>query len=110
MGGLDVIVSIQNAGKFPAIETPQLYVAWPGRVAMRPKKSLRGFARVNLAPGESRRVNFRIEPIDLAWFDCETHSWRIEKGIHGVIVGRSSRDLAALSAAIEFEMEVDLGV
>ncbi|GGB61701.1 beta-glucosidase family protein [Henriciella pelagia] len=109
-GALNVAVTVTNTGTRPAIETPQLYIGWPGKAAPRPVKNLRGFSRVPLAPGESAETVFTVEPRDLAWYDTDRRTWRIEAGIHTVTVARSAGDPEALSMRIPFEREIDLGL
>ena len=109
-GALDVAVTVTNTGTRAAIETPQLYIGWPGKAAPRPKQSLRGFSRVPLAPGESAETVFTVEPRDLAWYDASQRTWRIESGLHTITVARSARDPRALSMQLPFEREFNLGL
>jgi beta-glucosidase len=54
---------------------------------------LRGFAVVRLAPGEAVELALALEDRDLAYWDIDSHSWRIEPGRFEIQVGRSSRDI-----------------
>ena len=73
-----------------ASEIVQTYVAFPGSVLPRAIKSLKAFARVTLAPGETRRVRMTIATDDLRYRDPATHGWRMEPGRHAILVGGSS--------------------
>ena len=53
---------------------------------------LRGFARVSLAPGETKRVQFEIKPGDLMLYDGRGE-WVVEPGRFTLSVGASSTDL-----------------
>ena len=56
-----------NTGARPGVETAQLYVGERGTSIARPVRELKGYERVSLAPGESRRVRFVIKGEDLAF-------------------------------------------
>lgn len=89
-GGETVAVTctVVNTGERTGTEVPQLYLtAAPDGKRLR----LLGFDRVELLPGESRRVHIHAEPRLLARF--EAGSWRIAAGRHAVAVGASAVDL-----------------
>jgi beta-glucosidase len=48
--------------------------------------------RVELKPGESRRVTLQVDPRLLARFDGKANQWRITGGRHGIAVGKSAAD------------------
>ena len=58
----------------------------------RPVKELKGFERVELAPGQSREVTFTIRPADLAFYTAAGR-WEAEPGAFKVFVGGNSRDV-----------------
>jgi beta-glucosidase len=58
-------VTVANTGKVAGDEVVQLYLTFPN-VAGAPKKALRGFQRVHLAPGASKEVSFELKPRDLS--------------------------------------------
>lgn len=91
-GSLDVTVDVTNAGQRPGDDVVQLYVRYPESKVDRPRKQLRGFARVTLAPGETKAVTLRLAGADLAYWDAATHAWVIEPGRVELMVGRSSAD------------------
>lgn len=81
-GRITVSVAVVNLGDRPG-ETPVLFfVSPPGRAAERWPRALKAFARVSLAPGQTRIVRLSIAIDDLAWRDPEIHSWRVEAGPH----------------------------
>ncbi|HVU29071.1 MAG TPA: glycoside hydrolase family 3 C-terminal domain-containing protein [Sphingomicrobium sp.] len=61
-----VSASVRNDSAFAGDEVVQLYVATPGR-SDSPLRSLKGFQRIHLAPGERRTVHFQLSPRDLAF-------------------------------------------
>ena len=87
-GHVDVAVTIANAGGRAGAEVAQLYITAKGEPVR-----LRGFARVELAPGESRRIVFEI-PLELfaRWRGGQDGSWAIEPGEYEVRVGRDAWD------------------
>ena len=90
-GALDVSVDVANVGPRAGEEVVQLYAGFPKSAVERPKKLLRGFAKVSLAPAETRAVHFRLAAADLAYYDVASHAWRVEPTEYTVEVGGSSR-------------------
>lgn len=86
-------VTITNTGNRPGKEIVQLYVADPEASVARPKKELKGFAKVELQPGESTTVTFTITPEHLAFYDEIKGSWHVEAGEFRVIIGASAADV-----------------
>ena len=67
-GTLEVTVGVTNTGDRAGDEVVQLYVSRTDRSKVSPLRSLKGFRRVNLAPGERREVKFRLSPRDMSEF------------------------------------------
>jgi beta-glucosidase len=59
----------------------------------RPAKELKGFAKVSLRPGESRRVSVILDGRAFSYYDAAGKRWRVEPGDYGVLVGRSSEQI-----------------
>lgn len=82
--------TVTNTGERAGADVPQLYLTEaPGERRMR----LLGFERVELAPGESRRVTLTADPRLLARFDGARGQWRIDEGPYRLALGRSAADL-----------------
>ena len=104
-GRLNVQVTVKNVGKMAGDEIVQLYVG-STTTARRPKKELKAFARVTLAPGESKNVQLNVAAKDLAYWNMTQNGWVVEKvgsatnatGEHTVFVGPSSDPATLLSA------------
>ena len=80
--------TIKNAGNREGEEIVQMYIGDPVASVSRPVKELKGFQRVALQPGESKRVEFTITRHDLEfWSD---HGWIAEPGEFKVWIGPSS--------------------
>lgn len=97
--GRTVQVTVANTGNCPGAEAVQLYLAPPQTGLYRPLRELKGFARVELEPGESRTVTFTLDDRSFAvWAD----GWKIPAGTYTVQVGASCLDIR-LSAEMEVE-------
>jgi beta-glucosidase len=59
----------------------------------RPPKELKGFAKVDLAAGETKRVQLALDRRALSYFDVKTRQWRAEPGVFEVLVGSSARQI-----------------
>ena len=92
-------VDVTNTGARAGAEVVQLYVGFPGSAVDRPVRELHGFARVDLAPGETRTAVIEFPARDLATWDEGRGGWHFEDLEYRVEVGTSSRDLP-LSAAL----------
>jgi beta-glucosidase len=88
-----IVVRVRNTGKRRGAETIQVYVHSPSDRVVQPPKALKGFARVELDPGEAKEVAIPIKIKDLAYWDVNTHAWALENGKYDLFVGTSSRDL-----------------
>ena len=89
-GAVTVTVPVTNTGAVPGAEVVQLYVRDPVASRVRPNRELAGFARVELDPGQTKRVSFRLEASQLAFLDRQGH-WKVEAGEIQVLVGAASR-------------------
>jgi beta-glucosidase len=88
-----IAVAVTNAGAVAGDEVVQLYLRDPVATIARPVKELRGFARIGLKPGETRRVTFTLVPEQMAIW--QGGKWLLEPGKIEVMVGASSADIRA---------------
>jgi len=95
-----VSVTVRNTGKATGDEVAQLYLAVPGRPAT-PVRSLKGYDRVHLAPGESKTVTFKLDPRDLAFADAKG-VMRITPATYRLWVGGGQPDTGAPGVAGSF--------
>lgn len=98
---LQVTVEVKNTGHCAGKEVVQLYVAAPedGEV-IRPVRELRGFEKVELAPGERKTVSFRLGSRAFAYYDTEISDFRVPTGEYRIEIGRSSRDICLSEAVV----------
>lgn len=89
---ITVSVDITNTGSFLGTEIVQLYLKDLHASMVRPCMELQGFARVELAPEETKIVIFEIAPSQMAFLTTDM-KWKIEKGQIKVMVGAASDDI-----------------
>ena len=97
-GSVTVTVRITNSGDRTGSEVVQLYIADKESSLPRPKKELKGFEKVNLAPGASADVEFTITADALKFYDPGTAGWKAEKGDFEALIGSASDDIRAVAS------------
>ncbi len=85
----EVLFDVKNAGSRAGADVPQVYIGDTHAKVPRPAKELKGFAKVNLRPGETKRVSVTLEGRALSYYDVNTRQWRAEPGDFAVLVGHS---------------------
>lgn len=90
---LTVSVDITNTGSISGKEIVQLYVSAPDSKVIRPIKELRDFAKIELAPGETKTVSFILGKRAFSYWETKIHSWYAETGSYEILIGASSRDI-----------------
>jgi beta-glucosidase len=88
-----VQVDVTNVGDRPGFEVVQLYVGIPEPADDEPRKELRDFAKIQLDPGQTTTVHFRLPPRAFARWDTSTRSWHVRPGPREILIGASSRDI-----------------
>jgi beta-glucosidase len=97
---VEVTCRMTNTGERRGKEVAQLYVGDPEASVARPPRELKGFAKVDLEPGEFETVAFRVDARDLSYWSPAVGDWVLEPGEFTLAVGASSRDLR-LTATVE---------
>jgi beta-glucosidase len=97
----EVAFTITNTGDREGSEAAQIYVHQNESSVMRPEKELKGFEKVTLAAGESKRVQTTLSRRALQWWNAEKDCWTDEAGKFTLLVGASSRDIRLTG---EFEL------
>ena len=90
---LEVSFTLANLGQRSGKETAQLYVRPRGPSVERPVKELKGFAKVELMPAESRRVSLTLSPRDFSFWSPEQNGWVVEPGSYDLLIGASAADI-----------------
>ncbi|MET0309597.1 MAG: glycoside hydrolase family 3 N-terminal domain-containing protein [Sphingomonas sp.] len=88
---LTATVVVTNSGKVAVDEVVQLYANDPVASVSRPDRELRGFARVALKPGETRKVSFTLAASQFAIW--QPGKWVVEPGEIRLMAGASSADI-----------------
>ncbi len=88
--GRRVSVTVENTGARAGAEVVQLYLAPPQDGLYRPRKELKGFAKVKLAPGERKTVTFTLDDRSFAVW---ANGWKVPAGTYGVLVGSAADDI-----------------
>ena len=88
-----VTLTVTNTGSCVGAEIVQLYVAKQDAKIFRPAQELKGFAKVFLAPGESRTVSIALDDKAFRYWNVKTDRWEVEGGSYQLRVGASSADI-----------------
>lgn len=86
-------VIITNSGLIVGDEIVQLYISDQKASVEREVKSLKGFQRVRLKPGERKTVSFKIDQTALSFYDENSKKWVAEPGKFDVLIGNSSKNI-----------------
>jgi beta-glucosidase len=85
---------ITNAGARAGAEVAQVYLGLPSLTGVpQPPRQLKGFRRVEIAPGKTAHVSIALDARAFSYWDTATHGWKVAPGACAVAVGASSRDL-----------------
>ena len=91
-GDFKITADITNTGKRSGDEIVQLYIRDKVSSVITYDSQLRGFERVNLKPGETKKVEFTLHPEDLMILD-KNMNWTVEPGEFEFMLGASSEDI-----------------
>lgn len=105
--GLAVSVDVTNTGSVAGKETVQIYVHDHQSQLVRPVKELKGFAKVELQPGETQTVTVQLNFRAFAYYHPGYSRWIAESGEFDILIGASSTDIRC-SAAVELRSTLEL--
>jgi beta-glucosidase len=91
--GLDVSFDVTNTGKRTGKEVVQVYVRDVYCSLARPEKELKAFAKIELAPRETKTVTLHLDREAFWFYNPARNGWVTEPGEMEVLIGSSSRDL-----------------
>ena len=100
--GLVVTAMVKNTGDVAGAEVVQLYLHDKEASVERPEKELKGFAKVYLAPGESKQVSISLTKRDLSFWDINSNDWLAESGEFEILLGTALDDIK-LSAKFDYQ-------
>lgn len=88
-----VTVEVKNIGNRSGKEIVQLYVSDVESSIFRPSKTLQGFDKISLEPGESKVVSFKLGKRAFAYYNIQLKDWQVETGDFDILIGASSKDI-----------------
>ncbi|MEK4294449.1 beta-glucosidase family protein [Paenibacillus sp. FSL R5-0914] len=97
---LQVSVKVTNTGAMQGKEVVQLYVKDVLSNVVRPEKELKGFAKVDLQPGETKQVSFTLDSRAFAYYNVKLKDWHVETGEFEVLVGASSQEILLVESVV----------
>ena len=90
---VSVTFALTNVGRRAGRETAQLYIHPHTPGLPRPIKELKGFSKVELAPGDRRELSLTLTPRDFAYYDPARAAWVTEPGEYDILIGASAGDI-----------------
>jgi beta-glucosidase len=88
-----VSFDVTNTGQRAGTDVAQVYVGDAHAKVPRPPKELKGFARVELRPGETKTLTVSLAARAFTYYDEGARQWRADPGEFEVLVGRSSAQI-----------------
>ena len=96
--------TVRNTGDAAGAEVVQMYVGLPASKILRAKKELKGFAKIFLAPGESKEVTIPFDGYTFRYWNVKKNAWTVEGGTYIISIGSSVADIR-LTGTIEVKGE-----
>ncbi len=88
----NVTAEITNIGKMAGAQVAQLYIHPLVSRKNRCVQALKGYARVNLQPGQTKTVTMKLDWHDFAYYNSAKKDWQVPPGKYEIAVGSSSAD------------------
>ena len=88
-----VTFTIENTGNVTGVEIAQLYIGKKSDTVFRPVRELKGFARVELSPGQQKEVRIPFDDKTFRFYDTRTDTWEIESGVYQIMVGKDAEHM-----------------
>lgn len=105
--GLSVSVDVTNTGKMAGKEVIQVYVHDHKSSLARPPKELKGFAKVEILPGDTKTVTVTLDFRAFAYYHPAYRQWITEDGEFDILIGASSADIrCALTVTLHSTLEL----
>jgi len=90
---VNVSFDVTNTGKRAGAEVAQVYVGDHHASVPRPPKELKGFAKIFLHPGETRKVSITLDQRAFSYYDVSGHQWTVAPGDFDIYAGHSSAQI-----------------
>ncbi|WP_311214738.1 MULTISPECIES: glycoside hydrolase family 3 C-terminal domain-containing protein [unclassified Arthrobacter] len=114
-GDLLVTVQVTNTGTASGREVVQVYTSFANSAVIRAPRELKGFATVELEPGQTHLTSVVLRRTELAYWDTRIDGWILESGTYLIEVGASSRDIRTVTKidlsgeAVTLELSMESG-
>jgi beta-glucosidase len=105
--GVTVSVDVTNTGDVAGKEVLQVYVHDHKSGLVRPEKELKGFAKVELQPGETKTISIQLDFRAFAYYHPEYHQWITEDGDFDILIAASAVDVRH-TLTVTLESTLDL--
>ena len=93
VSGDGVEFTLTNTGGLYGAEVAQLYIGKNDAKVFRPEKELKGFQKVFLRAGESRKVKLPFDDKTFRYWNVRTNRWEVEGGTYTIMIGASCLDI-----------------
>ncbi|MGM9590672.1 MAG: glycoside hydrolase family 3 C-terminal domain-containing protein [Faecousia sp.] len=103
-----VTFTLTNTGSRDGAEVSQVYVSCKNGRVFRPKKELKGFAKVFLKAGESKTVTVPLDDKAFRYFNVKTDRWEVETADYEICVGANVSDIRLTADVHVVGMEAPL--
>ena len=104
---ISVSLEISNTGEFDGEEIAQLYIRDNVSSVTRPVKELKGYQRVFLKAGETKRIKFALNAESLAFYDINM-DYCVEPGIFTIMTGSSSAKADLKTTTLTVNKKIEL--
>jgi len=88
-----VSFEVKNTGRREGAEVAELYVGESHPSVPRPVKELKGFAKIDLKPGESKRLTLTLDRRAFSFYDVKKNDWSADSGEFTILVGGASDNI-----------------
>lgn len=95
-----VTFTITNTGKMDGAEVAQIYVKSKAPAVYRPAKELKGFKKIFLKAGESKKVTIPLDDKAFRYFNVKTNRFEVEGGEYEIMVGASVADIRLAGSVV----------
>jgi len=89
----EISFKVTNTGDVSGKEICQIYVEPLESSVLRPKKELKGFSKVSLEPGETKKVKVYLDERAFSYYNTNMNNWHAESGRYNILIGASSQDI-----------------
>jgi beta-glucosidase len=90
---------VSNTGSRPGAEIAQVYVGDRHAEAPRPVKELKGFAKLELSPGQTKNAQITLDRRAFSYYDVKNHQWTLAPGDFDIYVAHSSAEIEHTGSA-----------